>query len=91
MRLAALAFACAALGAGRYNLAQVTATEQSVWRLNDSGDLTIEGVIAEDPRRMADAQRVLVATDQALVAAQARQVADLVQAKVPVYPERRLV
>jgi competence protein ComEC len=89
MRLAALALACAALGAGRYNLAQVTATEGSVWLLNDTGDLTIEGVIVEDPRRSADAQRVLIAAERALTDGQARQVAGLVQATLPPYPERR--
>ncbi len=88
MRLAALALACAALGAGRYNLAQVATSERSVWLLNDTGDLTIDGVIVEDPRRTADAQRVLIATERALTNGQARQVTGLVQVKLPLYPER---
>jgi len=88
LRLVALALACAALGAGRYNLAQVTTSEHSVWLLNDTGDLTIEGVIVEDPRRTADAQRVLIAAERALTDGRVRQVAGLVQVKLPLYPER---
>jgi competence protein ComEC len=88
LRLAALALACAAAGGLRYDLAQVTPTEQSVWLLNDRGDITIEGVVAEDPRRTAEDQRVLIAADRVLVAGRTRAVSGLVLAKLPPYPER---
>lgn len=88
-RLAALALACAAIGGLRYDLAQVVPTEQSVWRLNEQGDLALEGVVVEDPRRTADAQRVLIAAQQVWVDGRAQLVAGLVQVKLPAYPERR--
>ena len=88
LRLAMLAVACAALGGARYDLAQVPTTQQSVWLLNDGGDLAVEGTIVEDPRRVADAQRVVIAADRAIVGGHARAVAGLVLAKLPPYPER---
>ena len=89
LRLAALALGCAALGGVRYDLAQVTTTPRSVWLLNDRGDITIEGVVVEDPRRTEDGQRALVAAERVYVGGQARAVEGLVLAKLPPYPERR--
>src|SRR4051794_4349147 len=63
LRLAALLLCCAALGAARLDMAHVTPTPRSVWRLNDSGDLRIEGVVVQDPQRTEDGQRALVAAD----------------------------
>ena len=88
-RLSMLALACAALGAGRYQVAQVAASNQSVWLLNDTGELAIEGTIAEDPRRTTDAQRVLIAAERARVGDTTHAVAGMVLAKLPPYPERR--
>src|SRR6476619_3045860 len=67
LRLAALMLCCAALGGVRLDLAHVTPTPRSVWLLNDSGDLRIEGVVVDDPKRTEDGQRALVAADRALV------------------------
>src|SRR5690349_6098213 len=60
LRLIALLLCCAALGAARLDLAHVTPNPRSVWLLNDSGDLTIEGVVADDPKRTEDGQRALL-------------------------------
>jgi competence protein ComEC len=89
LRLAALLLCCAALGGVRLDMAHVTPTPRSVWLLNDSGDLTIEGVVVDDPKRTEDGQRALIAADHALVDGKTQPVAGLVLAKLPAYPERR--
>ena len=89
VRLATLALCCAALGGVRLNAAQVPTTARSVWRLNDGGDLSIEGVVVEDPKRTEDGQRLLVSADRALVDGRPRVAEGLVLAKLPPYPERR--
>jgi competence protein ComEC len=73
----------------RLDLAHVETTPRSVWRLNDRGDLTIEGVVVEDPRRTEDGQRALIAADRAVVDGRARPIQGLVLLKLPPYPERR--
>lgn len=89
LRLAALLLCCAALGGARLDLAHVTPTPRSIWLLNDGGDLTIEGVVADDPKRTEDGQRALIAVDRALVGGEAQPAEGLVLAKLPAYPERR--
>lgn len=89
LRLAALALCCAALGGARLELAQVAATPRSVWLLNDQGDLTLEGVVVEDPKRSEDGQRALIAAERAIVNGKPRVVEGLVLVKLPPYPERR--
>jgi competence protein ComEC len=89
LRLAALLLCCAALGGVRLDLAQVATTPHSLRLLNDGGDLTLEGLVIEDPKRTEDGQRVLLAADHALVNGQARLVEGLVLLKLPPYPERR--
>jgi competence protein ComEC len=88
-RLAALALACAALGGLRLELAHVPTTAQSVWQLNERGDLTLEGVVVEDPKRTADGQRVLLMAEHAEQNGRAQITKGLVLAKLPPYPERR--
>jgi competence protein ComEC len=88
-RLVALALCCAALGGARFALAQVPTTPRSVWQLNDRGPLTIEGVVAEDPRRTADGQRVILAAERAVVGERTAAVEGLVLVTLPPYPERR--
>src|SRR4051812_1682628 len=83
LRLVALLLACAALGAARYDLSRVPTTEHSVWLLNDQATVTIEGTIVEDPRRVADAQRVLIATERAIVDGRPGAVTGMVLAKLP--------
>jgi competence protein ComEC len=89
VRLAALVLGCAALGGVRLDMAQATATPRSVWLLNEHGDIVIEGLVIEDPKRTEEGQRVLVAVDRALVDGRTRLVEGLVLAKLPPYPERR--
>jgi competence protein ComEC len=88
-RLVALALGCAALGALRYDMAQVPTTPRSVWRLNDQGDLTLQGVVVEDSKRTAEGQRVLVAAERVVLGGRARAAEGLVLVVLPPYPERR--
>jgi competence protein ComEC len=89
VRLAALLLCCAALGGARLDMALVRPTPHSVWLLNDSGDLRIEGVVVDDPKRAEDGQRALIAADRALVGGKTQLVEGLVLVKLPPYPERR--
>src|SRR4029079_3493951 len=89
LRLAALLLCCAALGGVRLDMAHITPTPRSVWLLNDSGDLRIEGVGLDELERTEDAQRALVASDRALVDVKIQLVEGLVLFKLPAYPERR--
>jgi len=89
LRLAALMLCCAALGGVRLDMAQVTPTSRSIWLLNDSGDLTIEGVVIDDPKRVADGQRALLLVDRVLVHGKPQPAEGLVLTKLPAYPERR--
>jgi competence protein ComEC len=88
-RLAALALCCAALGGVRYDLAQMPITARSVQLLNDQGDLLLQGVVVDDPKRTADGQRALLAAERVAVGGKARTVEGLVLVKLPAYPERR--
>jgi competence protein ComEC len=89
LRLALLLLCFTALGGVRLDLSHVTPTPRSVWLLNDSGDLRIEGVVVDDPKRTEDGQRALVATNRALVNGKTQPVEGLVLVKLPAYPERR--
>ena len=89
LRLAALALCCAALGGVRLNAAQVPTTPRSVWQHNDTSDLTLQGVVVEDPRRLEDRQRVLVAAEQVAMGGKVRMAEGLVLVTLPPYPERR--
>lgn len=89
VRLVTLMFCCAAAGGVRLDLAQVPITPQSIRLLNETGELAFVGVVAEDPQRTEEGQRVLVAAEQVLAASQARPAEGLVLLKLPPYPERR--
>jgi competence protein ComEC len=89
LRLAALALCCAALGGARLDLAQAPATPRSVRLLNDQGDLLLQGVVVDDPRRTADGQRALLAAEQVAIGGKTRSAEGLVLVKLPAYPERR--
>ncbi|MEN9933653.1 MAG: hypothetical protein RLZZ387_232 [Chloroflexota bacterium] len=88
-RLAALAVCCAALGAVRYDAAQIPATPQSARLLNGQGALTLVGVVAEDPQRTAEGQRVVLAAERVAVGGAERRAEGLVLVKLPPFPERR--
>ena len=88
-RHVAMALCCAALAGVRLAASQPVETPSSIWRLNDSGKLTVDGMVVEDPRRTADAQRVLLRADHVLVAGRQHPASGLIQAKLPPYPERR--
>jgi competence protein ComEC len=89
VRLVALVLCCVALGGLRYNAALVSATPDSVWLLNDTGDVMLQGVIAEDPKRTEEGQRVLLAAERVSVEGRVRRVTGAVLVKLPPYPERR--
>jgi competence protein ComEC len=89
LRLAALMLCCAALGGARLDMAHITPTPRSVWLLNDSGDLTVEGVVVDDPKRVEDGQRALLLVDRVLMHGTSQPAEGLVLTKLPAYPERR--
>jgi competence protein ComEC len=88
LKLAGLALCCAALGGARLDAAQVQTTPQSIWTYNERGDLTLEGVVADDPKRTGDGQRLLVLAERVIVGGRARAAEGLVLAKLPAFPER---
>lgn len=88
-RLALLAVCCAALGAARYDAAQLSVTPRSARLLNDTGDVTLVGVVDADPQRTAEGQRLVLAAEGALVGGQMRPAEGLVLVTLPPYPERR--
>ncbi|HWQ12329.1 MAG TPA: ComEC/Rec2 family competence protein [Roseiflexaceae bacterium] len=89
VRLAALALCCAALGAARYDAAQIPATPRTAWLLNDKGDITLIGVVAEDPQRTAEGQQLVLSAERAVVGGRERPAEGLVLVKLPPYPQRR--
>lgn len=88
LRLAGLALACMALGGLRLAGSQAPSTPQSVQRLNERGELTIEGLVSDDPRRTADGQRVTLAAERAWLGDHLVPASGLVLATLPSYPER---
>jgi competence protein ComEC len=88
-RLVALALCCAAFGGARYAAAQIPATPSSVRLLNDSGEVTLVGVVAADPQRTAEGQRLVFEVEQVRVAGGTRRATGLVLVKLAPYPERR--
>ncbi len=88
-RLAALTLCCAALGGARLDIAQVPVTPRSVRLLNDQGDLLLQGVVVDDPKRAEDGQSALVAAERVAVGGKTRPAEGLVLVKLPAYPERR--
>jgi competence protein ComEC len=89
LRLAALALCCAALGGARLHAAQVPETPQSVRRLNDSGEVALVGMVAADPQRTVEGQRLVLEAEQVLVDGSRRAATGLVLVKLPPYPERQ--
>ncbi|KAB8141439.1 ComEC family competence protein [Chloroflexia bacterium SDU3-3] len=89
LRLALLALCCAALGGARLASAQVQPTPQSIWLRNGAGELSIQGVVAEDPKRTDDGQSVLVQAEMVALGGRRSPAQGLVLVKLPAYPERR--
>jgi competence protein ComEC len=89
LRIAAFALCCCALGGARYDAAQTPATPESVRLLNDKGDLLLVGMVAEDPQRTAEGQRLVVAAERVSRDGLQRQAEGLVLVKLPPYPERQ--
>ncbi|MFO7169191.1 MAG: ComEC/Rec2 family competence protein [Chloroflexota bacterium] len=87
-RVAALAVCCAALGGVRFGVAQIPPTPHSVRLLNGQGELSLVGVVVEDPQRLADEQRLVFAAEQVVVGGRQRPAEGLVRVTLPPYPER---
>lgn len=85
-----LAACCAlALGGARLILAEIPVQAHSLRLLNDRGELGVRGVIIEDPRRLTDGQRVILAADSIrLGGATWRPAEGLALVTLPPYPER---
>jgi competence protein ComEC len=88
-RLVLLVLCCAALGGARYAAAQLPVTASSVRLLNDTGDVTLVGVVAADPQRTAEGQRLVLEVEQVRTNDGTRRADGLVLVKLAPYPERR--
>ena len=87
-RIVLIALCAASLGGARMAAAQVQPTPQSIWLLNGS-EQRLRGVIAEDPKRAADGQRVVVAADSVQHGGHWARAEGLILVTLPAYPERR--
>ena len=87
-RIVMLALCAACLGGARLAVAEVQPTPRSVWQLNGVGELTIDGVVVEDPQRSEDGQRVLIDVRRVLHENNVRPAEGLVLVTLPAYPER---
>ncbi len=88
LRLLCLIFCMAAAGGARLAAAEIPVLPHSIRLLNDSGDLRVRGVVAEDPRRLADGQRVVIAVDSVQIGEAWQSAEGLALATLPRYPER---
>lgn len=87
LRLVALGLCCMALAGIRLAWAEVAVTPQSVWLLNERGDIVVEGVVIDDPRRTTDGQRMTLQAARAQVQGRWQDAEGLVLATLPPYPE----
>ena len=87
-RIVLIALCAASLGGARLVAAQVQPTPLSIWLLNGS-DQRLRGVIAEDPKRAADGQRVVIAADSVQRGGRWARAEGLMLVTLPAYPERR--
>ncbi|MBC8162564.1 MAG: ComEC family competence protein [Roseiflexaceae bacterium] len=88
-RVVALGLCAACLGGARLAAAEVPTTPQSIWQLNDSGEIALEGVVAEDPKHSEDGQRVMLAVRWVWRDGRRLPAEGMVLATLPTYPERR--
>jgi competence protein ComEC len=88
-RLALLVLVALALGAWRLEAAQIPLTPASVRQHNGAGELTLVGVVVEDPQRRADGQRLVLAAERVELEGQVLRAEGLVLVRLPAYPERR--
>lgn len=82
----ALVGLAALLGALRYEAALPTFGPQSLVSLVEQGELSLQGVITEEPRRSEEAQRLVVSVEMATVGAKQRPTEGLLLLVVPPYP-----
>lgn len=87
-RLVLLVVCAAAAGGARLAAAEIPVLPHSIRLLNDSGDTRIRGVVVEDPRRLTDGQRVVIATDSVHVGDAWQPAEGLALVTLPRYPER---
>ncbi len=86
LRVVGLCFLFAALGGLRYLSVQVETTPQSVWLLAEQGIVTVQGQIAEEPRRSDDGQQLIVRGEAARLGEHAGEIEGLLLLNVPPYP-----
>ena len=82
----ALVGLAALLGALRYEATLPTFGPQSLVSLVEQGELSLRGVITEEPRRSEEAQRLVVSVEMATVGAKQRPTEGLLLLVVPPYP-----
>ncbi len=88
-RQVVLVLVCLAGGGARLGFDRDAAAPHPARAFNETGDLRIEGVIAEDPQRTLEGQRVVLAADLVTRDGATRPVSGLVLVKLPPYPARR--
>jgi len=88
LRLTFLALCVAAAGGARLAAAEIPALPHSIRLLNDSGEVQIRGIVVEDPRRLADGQRVVIAADSVRAGESWQPAEGLALVTLPRYPER---
>lgn len=87
VRIVGLCLLCAALGAIRYEAAQIDTTPQSVWLLAEAGDVTLRGTVLTDPKRTDAGQQVIIQTQATYTHGAARDSNGRVLLQLPSYPE----
>lgn len=86
-RLVLLCCCCCCAATIRYDLDRATETPRSIWRWNEQ-EVVFQGVVAEDPRRSADKQRLLIRVEQVQATGRRAPAEGLVLVTVPPYPQR---
>ncbi len=81
-----LCFTSGALGGLRYQASLAPTTPQSIWLLTGTGDIMVQGSIVEDPRRTADGQQLVLATQAAQYEGKVAAVEGLLLVNLPPYP-----
>ncbi|PMP88651.1 MAG: competence protein ComEC, partial [Roseiflexus castenholzii] len=88
LRLIFLAICVAAAGGARLAAAEIPVLPHSIRLLNESGEVQIRGIVVEDPRRLADGQRVVMVADSVRVGNAWKPAEGLALVTLPRYPER---
>ena len=88
IRMVFLVLCVATAGGARLAAAEIPILPHSIRLLNDGAEVQIRGRIIEDPRRLADGQRVVFAAESVRSGGRWKPAEGLVLVTLPRYPER---